>query len=140
MTSTTNQLADSVGAMTTGLSYVLEQLAAIEHRLTDTRADLLDPGSIEAAAVLSATDELAQLADYVTDLKTRTAPASPHPGPLSYGAATAAVRAALAQPTLSEPLAAARAALAALLVTDADDRRRHGPRSTQAGHEPPGGI
>jgi hypothetical protein len=102
------QLADQAGTMTGGLAIILDKLAAIEHQLTDTRADLLDPESIESAAVLSATDELARLADYVADLKSRTAPASPptpdgetstpppHPGPLSYGAATAAVGAALA--------------------------------------------
>jgi hypothetical protein len=72
-----HQLAEQAGTMTAGLAIILDKLADIEHRLTDVRADLLDPESIESAAVLSATDELAQLADYVADLKTRTAPASP---------------------------------------------------------------
>jgi hypothetical protein len=62
MTSTTNQLADSVGAMDTALSHIADELhtALVELDEINIRHDRLD-----------------RLAAYVVDVQARTAPAHP---------------------------------------------------------------
>ena len=97
-----HQLADQAGTMTGGLAIILDALAAAEHKLTDLRASLL-LGRDASDAMLAVTDDLAQLADYVADLKTRTAPASP---PTPDGETSRAQRRAEQADQLAHELAA----------------------------------